>query len=111
MMSSIKAELETVIETQTLMQLLVAKGVITPNEVKQTRKLVERHSPRVKRLMYEFMELDHMLSAFEKSDDEKRKFFSLLDKMMKDRDSLTEEEIDYLDSKLDFKKYWEEENK
>lgn len=111
MMMATKAELESVIETQTLLQLLVKKGICTPDEIKTTRQLVERKSPRVKRLYYEFTELDKVATLFEKGDEEKHKFMYTFGKMIHDRDSLTEEELDYLDSKLDFKKYWDEDKK
>lgn len=108
MMISTRAELESVIETQTLMQILVKKGICTSDEIKQTRKLVERHSPKVKQLLHEFAELDYVLTAIEHSNEEKNKFMYLFGKMLDDRDSLTDEELDYLDSKIGFKKYWEE---
>ena len=110
MLAATKAELTSIVETQTLMQVLVKKGLVSADEIKQTRKAVEKNSPKVQHLYQQFKDFDTILSIFDRQDEEKHKFMSLLDKMIQDRDSLTEEELDYLDSKLDFKKYQEDSN-
>lgn len=109
LMAATKTELHSMIETQTLLQLLVKKEIFSPEEVANTRKLVEKNSKKVQLLQKEYAIQTRLYNQLTGLDSEKDKFMYLLGKMMHDRNSLTEEELNYLDSILDFKKYWDEE--
>lgn len=83
------------IDTQVILQLLVKKGIVTPEEVVITRGIVNSQ-PKYKRL------LESIDSAMNKVD-EAAKFEELFTKSLQPngREQLTEEEKDYLLKKLD----------
>lgn len=110
LMAATRTELHSMIETQTLLQLLVKKEIFSPEEVANTRKLVQKNSKKVQLLQKEYAIQARLYNQLTGVDSEKDKFMFLLGKMIHDRNSLTEEELNYLDSILDFKKYWEEDN-
>ena len=114
MAAATKAELTATVETQTLLQLLVKKGILSREEVDITREEVFKNDSRVRSLVDmldlqmslcdEYSKIDKIV----KDNPDKTRFMYLRGKMIHDKDSMTEDEIDYLDSKLDFKKYWED---
>lgn len=85
------------IETQVILQLLVKKGIVTPEEVATTRILVS-NQPKYK----EMIELAK--SAIDKNNEDK-KFEDLFTKSLRPgpdgKASLTNEEREYLLNKLD----------
>lgn len=83
------------IETQTILQLMVKKGLVTPEEVAVTRGIV-KSQPKYRQM------LQVLDSAMDRVD-ESAKFEELLQKSLQPngREQLTNEEKDYLLNKLD----------
>ena len=83
------------IETQVILQLMVKKGIVTPEEVALTRGIVSRQ-PKYKQML---QELDIAIDRVEES----VKFEELLQKslMPNGKEQLTKEEKDYLLNKFD----------
>ena len=83
------------IETQTILQLMVKKGLVTPEEVAVTRGIV-KSQPKYRHM------LQVLDSAMDRVD-ESAKFEELLQKSLQPngREQLTNEEKDYLLNKLD----------
>ena len=83
------------IETQTILQLLVKKDIVTPEEVSDTRRIV-KSQPKYKQML---QALDSAMNRV----DESAKFEELLQKSLQPngREQLTKEEKDYLLRKLD----------
>ena len=83
------------IETQTILQLMVKKGIVTPEEVVITRGIV-KSQPKYKQIL---QALDSAMDRADKS----AKFEELLQKSLQPngREQLTKEEKDYLLNKLD----------
>ena len=83
------------IETQTILQLMVMKGLVTPEEVAITRGVV-KSQPKYKQM------LQALDSAMDRVD-ESAKFEELLQKSLQPNGNkkLTEEERNYLLNKLD----------
>lgn len=83
------------IETQTILQLMVKKGLVTPEEVAITRGIV-KSQPKYKQM------LQALDSAMDRVD-ESAKFEELLQKSLQPNGNknLTEEERNYLLNKLD----------
>ena len=83
------------IETQTILQLMVKKGLVTPEEVALTRGIV-KSQPKYKQM------LQALDSAMDRVD-ESAKFEELMQKSFQPngREQLTKEEKDYLLNKLD----------
>ena len=78
------------IETQSILQLLVKKGIVTPDEVVATRNIVKSQPKYRQRLQ----DLNNMMNSF----DDTVKFEELLEKSMKPdgNKNLTEDEKKYL---------------
>lgn len=83
------------IETQTILQLMVKKGLVTPEEVALTREIV-KSQPKYKQMM---QALDSAMDRV----DESAKFEELLQKSLQPNGNknLTDEERSYLLGKLD----------
>lgn len=83
------------IETQTILQLMVKKGLVTPEEVAITRKIV-KSQPKYKQML---QTLDDAMDRV----DEYAKFEELVQKTLQPNGNknLTEEERNYLLNKLD----------
>lgn len=83
------------IETQTILQIMVKKGLVTPEEVALTRGIV-KSQPKYKQML---QELDSAMDRV----DESAKFEELLQKSLQPNGNknLTDEERNYLLNKLD----------
>ena len=83
------------IETQTILQLLVQKGIVTPEEVASMRNVVKRQ-PKYNQML---QELDNEKNKLE----EHVKFEELFTKSLQPggKESLTQEEKDYLLREVD----------
>lgn len=90
-----KDAVTTLIETQVILQLLVKKDLVSPEEVALTREIVKRQ-PKYKQMQ---QTLDDTMDRV----DESSKFEELMGQSLKPngREQLTKEEKDYLLSKLD----------
>ena len=83
------------IETQTILQLLVKKGIVTPEEVAITRGIVKRQ-PKYRQMI---QDLDSAMDRVYES----KKFEELIQKTLQPdgNKNLTDEERNYLSGKLD----------
>ena len=86
---------DALIETQTILQLMVKKGIVTPEEVSITRGIV-KSQPKYKQM------LQALNNAMDRVN-ESAKFENLVQKSLQPngREQLTKEEKDYLLNKLD----------
>lgn len=87
--------LNALIETQVILQLMVRKNLVSPEEVALTREIVKRQ-PKYKQMQ---QTLDDAMDRV----DESSKFEELMEKSLRPngREQLTKEEKDYLLGKLD----------
>lgn len=79
-------------ETQVILQLLVKKNIVTTEEVVSMRDVV-RNRPKYKRL-FDLVETGYS------NLNESETFDSLMKKLLTDRDSMTDEEMEQLDKML-----------
>jgi len=92
-LTALQNAVNALIETQTILQLLVKKGIVTVEEVKNTREIVKRQ-PKYKGFLQSIEEALNDASEI-------AKFEELFQKMLNDKESLTEEERNYLLHELD----------
>ena len=90
-----KNAVDALIETQTILQLLVKKGIVTREEVSLTRNVV-KNRPKYKQV------LDALKQSMDQVN-ENAKFEDLMKKSLQPdgRENLTKEEKDYLQNTLD----------
>lgn len=81
------------VETQTILQLLVKKGIVTTEEVKNTREIVKRQ-PKYKSCLQSIEKALNVAS-------ETVKFENTFEKMLSGKENLSEEERNYLLHELD----------
>lgn len=87
--------INALIETQTILQLIVKKGIVTPEEVRSTRKIVTSQ-PKYKQMLQMVAEGVNKL-------EDNVKFEELFEKSLRPggREQLTQAEKDYLRNKVD----------
>ena len=101
-MIALNANYKALLETQTILQLLVEKGVVTSEEVSEMRRKVDVNSPSVKLAK---MQLDIATNAFNEEqfeyDRELDKFEDLFTKYLNDPKAVSEEEKEFINKQLD----------
>ena len=92
---TLKNAVNSLINSQTILQLLVKKGIVTPEEINITRNIVSSQ-PKYKQLL-------DIINDLQDQVDEDIKFEKLVEKSLEPggREKLTPEEKEYIMSKLE----------
>lgn len=96
----LEAKIKLLVETQSIEQLLVQKGVFSSEELKSMRKTVDANSPTIRKLKSELYAIDQAHSEQEAIDKDLDKFEALFKKSLNNPDSLTAKERSYVDGVL-----------
>lgn len=96
----LEAKIKLLVETQSIEQILVRKGIFSPEELESMRKTVDTNSTTIQNLKSALHAINKAHSEQEAIDKDLDKFEELFKKSLKDPDSLTEEEKSYLDDTL-----------
>jgi len=93
------AQQHSMVETQAIEQILVAKGVCTAEEIQSMRNVVFRSSPKVKKLTHDIDEITETIDKLTKQIEDKAKFGKIMSDAL-DGKELTSEEKIYLYNSL-----------